>query len=211
MTEATQRPELVPRLNRAEPADYVPIVVKSGQGVRMGWMIGLCAVHTLLGILCKESSWIGFGHALGTLAFGLFLAFAGRPSYQLGCWAAYVVGSEVLWRMSNAPLPWEYAKYAISLVFVAGIARSGRWRIPWVPLAYFLLLLPAVAGTLTEVPLGLARESISFNLSGPLAVAVCAVFFSQVELDGLRIQRLLGWLIFPVVAIATVSLFGLIT
>jgi len=192
-----------------EPANYAPVTFQPGQGVRLSWMVGLIAVHAVLGILCEESRWVGFAHGLGTLAFGLYLVFAGRPRYQIAYWAAYAVGAEVLWRLSRAPLPWEYGKYAVSLVLLAAFLRSVKRGFPWIPVVYFVLLLPAVAQTLYEVPSKLAKDFISFYLSGPFCMAVCALFFSQLELDSARLQRLISWLVFPVASTAAAALFGL--
>ena len=191
------------------PASYAPMVVQAGHGVRLSWMVGLFAVHAVLGILCKESRWVGFAHAVGTLAFGLYLVFAGRPRHQIAYWAAYAVGAEVLWRLSRAPLPWEFGKYAVSLVLLAAFLRSVKRGFPWIPVVYFVLLLPAVVQTLYDVPLKLAKDFISFYLSGPFCMAVCALFFSQLELDSARFQRLISWLVFPVASIAAAALFGL--
>src|SRR5207253_2467555 len=123
---------------------------------------------------------------------------------------AYVVGAEVLWRMSQAPLPWEFGKYALSFMLLLGALRNGIKGMPWLPLGYFLLLLPAAVFTVHALPLEDAKDLISFNLSGPLAVAVCALFFCRLELDSSRIQRVVSWLIFPVVAIAAFVLIGLL-
>ena len=184
------------------------MAVQTGRGVRLGWFVGLIALHGVLGILCKESRWVGFAHALGTLAFGLFLVFAGRPRHQIAYWAAYAVGAEVLWRLSRAPLPWEYGKYAVSLVLLTTFVRGVKRGFPWIPAVYFVLLLPAVAQTMCGAP-KLTKDFISFNLSGPFCMAVCALFFSQLELDSARLQRLTSWLVFPVASIAAAALFNL--
>jgi len=196
------------RLGRMSP---LPQRIRPSQRVRMGWFLALAAAHALLGVLCAHNAWIAFGHASGTLAIGLCLVLAGRPRIQLAYWGAYVVGAEVLWRMARAPLPWEFAKYALSLVLLLGFRRSWTRNFPWLPVGYFLLLLPATVQTLYEQPLGLAKDLISFNLSGPFSLAVCALFFSQVEMDSARIQRLLSWLVFPIASIAAAALFGLTT
>ena len=194
----------------AQPSETFRLYVQ-GRPLRLGWLIGLLALHMLLGVLCKESRWIAFAHALGTLAFGLYLVLAGRPRHQIACWAAYAVGAEVLWRMSSTPLPWEYGKYAISLVLLTAFLRSVKRGFPWIPVVYFILLLPGVVQTLYQAPPKLAKDFISFYLSGPFCMAVCALFFSQLELDSARLQRLICWLVFPVASIAAAAFFGLRT
>ena len=185
--------------------------VARGKTLQFRWVLSFVLLHAALGVLCKYSGWVATAHALGTFVLGLYLASAGRGLFQVACWGAYVVGAEVLWRMAGASLPWEYAKYAVSLVLLISWLRSRPRIIPKAPLIYFLLLLPAVIPALVEVPLSEARKLISFNLSGPLSIMVCALFFSQVQLDERCMQRLMAWLIFPVSAIAAAILFGLST
>src|SRR5437867_3679493 len=124
-----------------------------GKTLRLGWVIGFVALHVLLGVLCKGSRWAATFHALSTLAVGLYLALTTRDLYRVACWGAYAVGAEVLWRLAGAPLPWEYAKYAVSLVLLISFLRGGPRSFVWTPVAYFLLLLPAAILSLTQMPL----------------------------------------------------------
>jgi hypothetical protein len=204
-------PRLLRAPSRFAPANRQRPFIAQRKAVRFGWVIGLTALHVLLGVLCKQSKWVATAHALSTLIFGLYLALASRGPFRVACWGAYAVGAEVLWRMAQAPLPWEYAKYAVSLVLLISWLRSRPRIVPKPPLIYFLLLLPAVIPTLVEVPLSEARKLVSFNLSGPLSIMACAFFFSRVQLDERRMQRLMAWLVFPVSAIAAAILFGLST
>jgi hypothetical protein len=181
------------------------------QAMQFGWVLSLVVLHAALGVLCKHSRWFATAHALGTFVLGLCLVFAPRGQFRVACWSAYVVGAEVLWRMTGAYLPWEYAKYAVSLVLLISWLRSRPRIIPKPPLIYFLLLLPAAIPTLAEAPLSEVRKLISFNLSGPLSIMACALFFSRVQLDERRMGRLMAWLIFPLSAIAAAILFGLST
>ncbi len=179
--------------------------------MRFFWLAALLVLHVLLGVGCKLSSLFALAHASGTFLFGIYLLVRWRGPFPLACWGAYVVGSEVLWRMANAPVPWQYADFSLCFVLLLGLARTGLRRLPWVPAAYFVLLLPAVIFTLAQVPLMAARRAVSFNLSGPLAVMVCSLFCSRLQLDDRRMQRLMVWLVVPVAAIAAAVFFGLST
>ena len=59
--------------------------------------------------------------------------------------SAYVVGLEVLLRMTNAQLFWEFGKYSVIYFLLLGIIRQRR-SINILPQTffYFLLLIPAV-------------------------------------------------------------------
>lgn len=174
-----------------------------------GWVLGIVTLHIAAGVLLKQSKWIATAHAVGTLGFGLYLAVTSRDLFRVACWGAYAVGAEVLWRLAQALVPWEFGKYAVSLVFLVAFVRSQPRKVHLTPILYLLLLLPAIIPTILQMSLGEGRKQISFNLSGPFSLAICALFFSQLRLGDLQMQRLMAWLVFPVAGIAAAILFGL--
>jgi hypothetical protein len=169
------------------------------------------AAHVPAAILMRQVGQLATLHALAVFAFGFGVAVFGRKPMQVGYVAAYITGAEVLWRMSDAQVPWEFGKYAIVVLFVAALARVPRLRLPALPLIYFALLLPATLLTLTNLSAEEARQQISFNLSGPLALAACATFFAHVKLSRKELYRVFLMLLAPVVGIACVTLFGVVT
>jgi O-antigen ligase len=181
--------------------------------LHFNWVLGLLVLHALLGAVFKNSSFLATAHALGTLFLGLYLAIRRRPMFHLACWGMYIAGAEVLWRMTGANLIWEYGKYAISLVFLIRFFRGGLKSIYMTPVIYFLLLMPAVVPTIlgSFSPHGLVdmRKLLSFNLSGPLSVLACSLFFSRIRLTDSRTRRLVVWMVLPIAGIAGAILFGL--
>src|SRR5690606_41987347 len=83
-------------------------------------------------------------------------------------------------------------------------------KIPLLALAYFLLLLPAVLPTLFEEPFSRARQTISFNLSGHLALFVGVWFFSHLRLSLGQLRWMLLMLVVPIVGVATITLNTLV-
>jgi len=181
--------------------------------LHFNWVLGLLILHALLGAVVKNSSFLATAHALGILLFGLYLAIRRRPMFHVACWGMYIAGAEVLWRMTGADLIWEYGKYAISLVFFIRFLRGGLKSIPLTPVIYFMLLMPAVVPTIFSYvsPRGMedARKLLSFNLSGPLSVLACSLFFSRIRLTDSRTRRLVVWMVLPIAGIAGAILFGL--
>jgi hypothetical protein len=145
-------------------------------------------------------------HALATIGVGLVCALT-RPVGHVAIVAAYIVGAEALWRMTEAGVFWEVGKYAIGAILLVAIQRRSIWP-RWPPVLYFLLLLPGAFATVGEVGLREARQQISFNLSGPFCLAVCAMFFSGIALAWRQLLGVLAALIAPVVGIASVALFS---
>lgn len=149
-------------------------------------------------------------HALATLGVGLWWAINGRLEH-VAYTGAYIVGSEVLWRMTQADIFWEYGKYALVLIFVVALIRTRRIKGPLLPLFYFLLLIPSVWFTFEQVGAGLARQLVSFNLSGPLSLLACAWFFSQVRLTHQSLRRLILAYVAPAVGVVTNAIFNTVT
>lgn len=180
---------------------------------RAGWLIALAlvAAHIPLAILMRQFSPLATAHAVAVLAAGLGLALLSRRPMQVGYVGAYIVGCEVLWRMSNATIFWEFGKYAIIVIFIVALLRAPRLRLPGLPFVYFALLLPSVALTFMQLPLRDAQQQISFNLSGPLALAVAAWFFSHLKLDGAQLGKMFVALLAPLAGIACVTLYGTLT
>lgn len=149
------------------------------------------AAHVPLALLMSRQPIVGAVHAVVSLILGLGWAISGRRPVRVAYVAAYVTGAEVFWRMTGAPLYWEFAKYAVALFFLVGTLRLGWPRRSLIAIVYFALLLPSAVLTVTEKPLPLAVDDLSFNLSGPFALMASVLFFSRLRLSFGQLQRLL--------------------
>jgi hypothetical protein len=171
----------------------------------------LLLLHIPLALAMHASPLLATAHALITLAVGLSLSLFEKDLLKVSFAAAYITGAEVLWRMTEARIFWEAGKYFI--IFILGIAllRLRPWRNANLPLLYLFFLLVSVPLTLTEFGLSsAARDALSFNLSGPLALAVSALYFLQMTFDLDSMRRLVWYLILPVLSLATLTLTGTI-
>lgn len=169
------------------------------------------AAHAALALVMRQVGQLATLHALAVFAAGMGVALFGRRPMQVAYFAAYAAGAEVLWRMCDAQVPWEFGKYATVMLLVAALVRVPRLRLPALPLAYLALLLPSALLTLVNLSAEEARQQLSFNLSGPLALAACAVFFAHARLDRGQFQKLFLMLLAPTAGVASVALFGAVT
>lgn len=163
--------------------------------------------HVLLGPALKASPLLATGHALATLALGLFWLGVSRTPFKVLLVVAYISGGEVLWRGAKASVFWEYGKYAVTLL--GGLALLRYYLLPRaqkLPLVYFALLLPAIAA-LPE----LDRGQISFNLSGPLALAVLTALFSTQQLDLRQFKLICLAIIGPALSMVVVATSSTLT
>ncbi len=120
----------------------------------------------------------------------------------------YIAGAEILWRMTDASVFWEFGKYATVAIMVLAILTRRFFPKTVSPILYFALLLPSIAITITTLSLGEAREQISFYLSGALSLAACAWYFYGLQLTNRQIKNILLLFIAPVYGILSLALSG---
>ncbi|WP_282073719.1 O-antigen ligase family protein [Polaribacter atrinae] len=117
--------------------------------------------------------------------------------------ASYLVGAEIFLRMVGGTILYETGKYGVALFLLLGIffgPFKQKFSVHY--LFYILLLLLGVV--FTQVPEGESlRNNIVFNLSGPIVLGICAMYFYY---RSIRKQELLDALFFMLL-----PLFSMIT
>lgn len=180
---------------------------------RTSTLIALLGSHCLLALTAAYFPPVMRFHALGTFAVGLALVLLSSRPKRVAFMCAYIVSCEVLWRMSGAQIPWEFAKYAISLILLIGIFRffSRRTGLA-VPLIYLAALMPSIVIAFQQINSALGvREALSFNLSGPISLALAVMFFRQMTVHKAELTTILWALVIPVAGIATRTLYSIAT
>jgi O-antigen ligase len=164
------------------------------------------SAHVLLGVAMTYSSLLASAVAGITLAGALGLAaFTKRVELAVGA-AVYVGASDVLWRMTDARVPWESGKYVFTLVLVIVLARFvRRMRQPFVPLLYLFVLLPSCAIAVWQLGPSLARGEVAATLAGPVALGVAVLAFRQFVATEAEARRLLWAVIGPAVSVAAIA------
>jgi hypothetical protein len=170
----------------------------------------LLAAHVLLGLILRNSGGLSAIHALAVLGCGVYFALTKPGSSRPAVLAAYVCGAEVLWRMTKASIPWEFSKYAMVLILGSALVANRRARIHVAALIYVLLLLPAAPKTL-EYGWTFAREMWSFNLSGPISLAVAAIYFHNSRFSRGELRQIFLGLLLPAISIASIASYGIAT
>src|ERR1017187_2552144 len=80
--------------------------------------------HIPLALFINSFPSLGIIHAFGVLAVGLWYSVFRRDLAVICYVGAYIVSGEVLWRMTDAVIWWEFAKYAIGIIFLTAILRG---------------------------------------------------------------------------------------
>lgn len=202
----------MPRVQSAFPRYYAAEETWSGQ-TEGSWaaLAGLLAAHCLLGLMMRSSSTLATIHALATVGISLGLALMSSRPERLAYSAAYLAGSDVLWRATQANVLWEMGKLGLAVILFCALFRIRGTRFPHLAVYYFLLLLPSALVTARAWTVGGAAGRWSAFLSGPLALAVCVCFFSNCRLTKQEIHRTILAFILPVTSLwfaASVGTFG---
>ena len=139
------------------------------------WLLFML-LHIPLGLLFRNYPLTAGGHAVVVSLIGSYYALAGK-SERVAYVAAYIMGAEVLWRMTNAPIPHEFAKYALSTLFMISLLQQRKFRLSGMAIAYFVLMLPSISLVMGGYDSSTVGDMLSFNLSGPLTLMMSAIFF----------------------------------
>jgi len=169
------------------------------------------ALHVPLGFLMYQAPNFGLLHAIVVLVVGLgWIATERRPE-RAAFVCAYIVGAEVLWRMTKTPVFWEFGKYAAIFMLLFALLRYSMLKIPIVPILYFALLLPSLLLAVGGLGFTESRMLISFNLSGPLAITISAIYLSQLRLTREQQLRILMVVVAPLCGVVTIVLYNTLT
>ena len=166
------------------------------------------AAHAALGIAMDALPTLATLHAIVVAGCGVLYAAVTPRIRRLAPVVAYIAGSEVLWRMNRAGVFHEIGKYAVIAILVIGTLRIASRQNRRVALCYFGLLVPSIVLTWSALPLDLARQEIASNLSGPFAIAVAVIFFSNIRLTPAQLQGTFVALIGPVAGVGMLSLIS---
>ncbi len=168
-------------------------------------------LHLPLAIAMEELRIVSTIHALITVLVGLNFLLRDKTPERFIALCAYIAGAEVLWRMSEAGVFWEYSKLVLMAFFFLGLLKWGKGKIGLLPLAYGVPLLLSIPLTLQALSLDVVREEISFNLFGHLTLAVGLAFFSGLRLKQEEMEKILRSLALPITGIAFLVTYKIIT
>ena len=110
---------------------------------------------------------------------------------------SYLVGAEIFIRMTDGAILYEIGKYGLILFSLLGIFLGPiKGKISISLLIYILLL--SIGIIFTQVPLGESiRKAIAFNLSGPISLAVFALYCNLRNISIKQLKQLLFFLLSP--------------
>jgi hypothetical protein len=163
------------------------------------------AIHVFLGIIIYAFPLFAkvFGVLIFPISFFYIYTTKNRNSEILYV-CAYLVGSEVLFRMTGGFIFNEIGKYLVIVTMIIGIYYSGFSKSPYLFWCFLLLLVPGIIyATMTLSLEANIRKDISFNISGPLCLGISAMYCYGRRITQTQMDAILLCILCPIISIIT--------
>jgi O-antigen ligase len=116
--------------------------------------------------------------------------------------SAYIVGSEIFFRMTDGIIIYEFAKYSITIFMILGMYYDGfsKNAIPyWV---FLILLIPGLLVATETLNLTTdLRKTISFNISGPVCLGISSIYAYNKRISLTKLNQVLLCIGLPIISI----------
>lgn len=164
-------------------------------------------LHAFIGAVV---AFVPISKLLSTILVGLGIIWIikARNSEKAAIYAAaYLTGAEVFFRMTKGFIFYETGKYGVFLFLLLGSIYGRNTNRPnALFIIYILLLLLGVV--FTTVPAGDSiRNSIVFNLSGPIILGLCAFHFFGRRISKKTLFHALFFMLMPVISMTSYLYF----
>jgi hypothetical protein len=173
------------------------------------YIIALLA-HVGLGFLCFFIRPIGAIYAMLVLFVGIYYVIKTQNrNNEVLLMAAYFTGLDVFIKMLKITILNEYGKYTVIIFILLGILYSGFSKKSFLYVFFIALLIPGIyIGTQSLSLDANIRKAIAFNISGPICLAISAIYCFDREISLKRILEVLAMVMFPLISlVAYVLLF----
>lgn len=144
---------------------------------------------------------------IGIVFFFIFKIINAKPNLRtveilFAC--GYIVGAEVLLRMTGGGVLYESSKYLVIVFCVMGVTTTHFSQKSFSYVLYLFLLIPGIflAGLNQEADT-VIRKAIAFNLSGPVCLGVAAIFCNGKTITFNHFNKLLFIIGLPIISITT--------
>ena len=130
-----------------------------------------------------------------------------NKNQEAALWSSYIIGSEVLFRMTKGLLFYEFPKYMVFTFLLTGlIIEKKKHNISPIFIIYILLLLFGI--TFSDIPYPESiRTNIIFNLSGPILLGLCAMYFYKRKIQLNIFIKMMYYLSLPMVSMVSYLYF----
>jgi hypothetical protein len=164
--------------------------------------IYLMLFHAFLGVLIFALPFLSKIYTLTIFGFGFFyIVKTKNKNNEALIVSAYVVGVEVLLRMTDGMILNEFGKYSVMVFMFLGIVYSGFSKNAFMYWLFLVLLIPGIV--LSAFVLNFdtdIRKAIAFNISGPVCLGISAIYCFQRKISFDRLKGVISAFSLPLIA-----------
>ncbi|AEE20058.1 O-antigen ligase-like membrane protein [Dokdonia sp. Hel_I_63] len=167
-------------------------------------------IHIIIGVLVYLVRSLALVYFAGSILYFLVQIFrTGNKNNEALMGAAYMAGAEVFFRMNQAVPVYEAGKYSVIAFMLIGLFLSGTSRKSGIYWLYIFLLFPSILVATMNYSLGSnIRNSIFFNLSGPICLGLSSLYCIDRKLTYRQLSDLIKWILFPIISMAVYITMG---
>ncbi len=161
----------------------------------------LIVLHLFIGVLLYNNTFTPKIYGYGIIFGGIFYIINSKNRNNEMLFAtAYMVGSEIVLRMTDGNPVYEFSKYGVMIFILVGAYFNGISKNAIAYWVFLLLLIPSVIVTSMELSYTLSlRKELSFNISGPVCLAVCSIYTYNRKISSEQINNILLCIGLPII------------
>ena len=135
-------------------------------------------LHVFIGVLIFVLPVLSKVYSLLILFLGYYIVVKNKNvNNEVLVVSAYIVGVEVLLRMTSGMFINEYGKYNIIVLMIMGVLYSGSFKGNYIYMIFLIFLIPGILyGIYTLNFNSDIRKAIAFNISGPVCLGFSAIY-----------------------------------
>jgi O-antigen ligase len=141
----------------------------------------LILLHIVIGVLIYLAPLFSKLYSILIILLGIFIIVKSKnKNNEVLLFAGYIVGSEVLLRMTGGTISYEFSKYGVILFLILGMYFSGFSKNAFPYWFFLILLIPSVIIATSVLSFDTdIRKRILFNISGPVCLGIASIYCYQ--------------------------------
>jgi hypothetical protein len=162
----------------------------------------LILLHVLIGIMVYVLPSMAklYGYSIFILGIYFVIKTQNR-NHQALMVAAYITGSEVLLRMTEGNISYEFSKYGVMFFLFMGMYFSGLSKGATPYWIFLLLLVPSIVLSTFVLDFNTnIRTTIAFNIAGPVCLGIASLYTYRRKIALDQINNILLSMGLPIIA-----------
>ena len=168
----------------------------------------LIIIHVIIGLVIYLLPFLAKLYTVFVFVFGvIYMLKSKNKNNEALLISGYIVGVEVFLRMTEGNPIHELSKYLVVVFLIFGMFYKGFSKNSYIYIVFLLLLIPGVIIGANELSFDTnVRKAIAFNISGPVCLAVAALYCYQRVVTKEQMYKLLVFIGLPILSM-TIYLF----